>query len=195
MKLDDKQIKAACMMIDLGEFTRIEIAKKFNISKSYLDKLYRERNEKSKDSFNEKNILDDDEVRLVNKTLMLENEELRLEMERLEKKLEDAKIISATPIFMENAKEIKPENVQKFVEKCKIMADIYERKNKKYGNSFTKTYQEYGKPVLCIRLEDKLSRIKQLLLNGQEGTADESVTDTLIDMANYAIMAVMELER
>lgn len=88
-----------------------------------------------------------------------------------------------------------PENVQKFVEKCKIMADIYEQKNKKYGNSFTKTYQEYGKTVLCIRLEDKLSRIKQLLLNGQEGTADESVTDTLIDMANYAIMAVMELEK
>ena len=88
-----------------------------------------------------------------------------------------------------------PENVQKFVEKCKIMADIYEQKNKKYGNSFSKTYQEYGKPVLCIRLEDKLSRIKQLLLNGQEGTADESVTDTLIDMANYAIMAVMELEK
>ena len=88
-----------------------------------------------------------------------------------------------------------PENVQKFVEKCKIMADIYEQKNKKYGNSFSKTYQEYGKSVLCIRLEDKLSRIKQLLLNGQEGTADESVTDTLIDMANYAIMAVMELEK
>lgn len=68
MKLDDKQIKAACMMIDLGEFTRIEIAKQFGISKSYLDKLYRERNEKNKDSVNEKNILDNKEVRLVNKT-------------------------------------------------------------------------------------------------------------------------------
>lgn len=191
MKLDDKQIKAACMMVDLGEFTRIEIAKQFGISKSYLDKLYRERNEKNKDSVNEKNILDNKEVRLVNKTLILENEELKKEL------AESAavSIMSATPVFMENAKETKPDNVQKFVEKCKTMADIYEQKNKKYGNSFTKTYKEYGNTVLCLRLEDKLARVKQLLLHNIEGSADESVTDTLIDMANYAIMAVMELEK
>lgn len=77
---------------------------------------------------------------------------------------------------------------------CNDINKTYELKNRKYGNSFSKTYGEYGPTMLCIRLDDKLGRVKQLLLHNEEGTDDESVIDTLLDLANYAIMGVMEIE-
>lgn len=52
---------------------------------------------------------------------------------------------------------------------------------------------EYGPAALCLRLDDKLSRVKQILLNGQSGTPDESVIDTLMDLADYAVMGIMEI--
>ena len=86
------------------------------------------------------------------------------------------------------------ENINSFQEIIKECFDLYKEKNKKYGNSYSKTYKEYGKSVLILRLDDKLSRLKQIILNGETETSDESVRDTLIDMANYSIMAVMELQ-
>lgn len=70
----------------------------------------------------------------------------------------------------------------------------YSEKNTKYGNSFSQTVKEYGLMVLCIRLDDKLNRAKQLLLRGEEGTLDESFMDTLLDLSLYTLMGVMELE-
>jgi hypothetical protein len=77
---------------------------------------------------------------------------------------------------------------------CQEMNALYQRKNDKYGDSFHKTYEEYGSAMLCIRLDDKLARAKQLLIHGKEATDNESIRDTLIDLANYAIMGIMELE-
>lgn len=84
--------------------------------------------------------------------------------------------------------------VDRHKELCNKLNEIYELKNRKYGNSFSKTYKEYGPAMLCIRLDDKLGRAKQLLLHNEAGTEDESVIDTLLDLANYAIMGVMEIE-
>lgn len=84
--------------------------------------------------------------------------------------------------------------LKKHLEICNELNSLYELKNKKYGDSFSKTYKEYGPAMLCIRLEDKLSRAKQLLLNGEDGTNDESIIDTLKDLANYSIMGIIELE-
>ena len=48
----------------------------------------------------------------------------------------------------------------------------------------------------CIRLEDKLNRLKSLTVNNKaQQVNDESIEDTLLDLANYAIMAVMELKK
>lgn len=48
----------------------------------------------------------------------------------------------------------------------------------------------------AVRLNDKLKRFQSLVLlpDGREGTDDESMVDTLLDMANYAILAVMDIE-
>ena len=46
-----------------------------------------------------------------------------------------------------------------------------------------------------IRLGDKLNRFKQLTRNPDaQAVRNESIRDTLIDLANYAIMTIMELE-
>ncbi|MFT9498266.1 nucleotide modification associated domain-containing protein [Anaerosolibacter sp.] len=88
----------------------------------------------------------------------------------------------------------KANKVERHQRICESLNKLYELKNRKYGDSFSKTYKEYGPSMLCIRLDDKLGRLKQLLLKGEEGTEDETAIDTLIDLANYAIMGVMELE-
>ena len=45
-----------------------------------------------------------------------------------------------------------------------------------------------------IRLSDKLSRFKTLSKNPVQQVQDESMRDTLLDLANYAIMTVMEMD-
>lgn len=77
---------------------------------------------------------------------------------------------------------------------CAELNDIYESKNADYGDSFSKTFAEYGMVAPLLRLEDKLSRLKSLHRKGVQQFKQESMRDTLIDLANYAIMTVMELD-
>ena len=77
---------------------------------------------------------------------------------------------------------------------CAELNDIYESKNADYGDAFSKTFDEYGMVAPLLRLEDKLSRLKSLYRKGVQQVKQESVRDTLIDIANYAIMTVMELD-
>ena len=85
----------------------------------------------------------------------------------------------------------------------KKMHELYLIKNKNYGNSFSKQFEEYGLTSVCIRLEDKLNRLKSLnkqLQDSQNGITDvnmddESIKDTLIDLANYSVLAIMELNK
>ena len=83
------------------------------------------------------------------------------------------------------------------------MLDLYEIKNKNYGDSFSKQFQEYGLTSVCIRLEDKLNRLKSLnkqISEAKNGIVDidvddESIKDTLIDLANYSVLAIMEISK
>lgn len=70
---------------------------------------------------------------------------------------------------------------------------LYAEKNEKYDDAFAKTYAEYGPTVAIIRLEDKLNRVKALVAAGLDDSNGESLVDTLIDMANYANMFLIEL--
>lgn len=87
-----------------------------------------------------------------------------------------------------------PDNVKEFYKITQKMGEIYEKKNTDYGNSFSELFSEYGLTSSCIRLEDKLKRLKRLRTNENQ-VKDESIEDTLLDMANYAIMTVMELRK
>lgn len=70
---------------------------------------------------------------------------------------------------------------------------LYAERNEKYGDSFAKTFQEYGEAVALIRLEDKLNRAKSLISNGLDGSDGESIIDTLKDLSNYSNMTIIEL--
>lgn len=76
---------------------------------------------------------------------------------------------------------------------CDELTDLYRRKNHDYDDSFHITFEKWGLPMAAIRLGDKLQRFETLIR--AESQVDESVRDTLVDLANYAIMTVMELDR
>ena len=44
---------------------------------------------------------------------------------------------------------------------------------------------------LCIRLTDKISRLKNLLINGRAFVEGEGMEDTFIDIANYGIIGLL----
>ena len=93
-------------------------------------------------------------------------------------------------------------NVERHRKICEYLTNLYERKNHDYGDSFHMTFIEEGMAMPRIRLGDKLGRFKTLtriaeknLGTHEQLVPDESVRDTLLDLANYAIMTVMELDR
>lgn len=82
---------------------------------------------------------------------------------------------------------------------CDGLNDLYARKNHDYGDSFHQTFVEEGLAMARIRLGDKFSRFKTLSRvspadSTQQQVTDESIRDTLLDLANYAIMTVLELD-
>ena len=83
--------------------------------------------------------------------------------------------------------------VEQHREICERLNQLYAAKNKDYGDSFGDSFQEYGLIMPSVRLDDKLHRFKQLIKQEAE-VKDESITDTLMDLANYAIMTIIEIE-
>lgn len=77
---------------------------------------------------------------------------------------------------------------------CEEINKLYEQKNHDYGDSFHQTFVEEGMAMARIRLGDKFNRFKTLSRGGEQKVNDESIRDTLIDLANYAIMTVLEME-
>lgn len=85
-------------------------------------------------------------------------------------------------------------------ELCDGLNQLYARKNHDYGDSFHQTFVEEGLAMARIRLGDKFSRFKTLSRisptdSTQQQVTDESIRDTLLDLANYAIMTVLELDQ
>ena len=87
------------------------------------------------------------------------------------------------------------QNIARFRAITTAMATLYEIKNADYGNSFGETYQRLGLISAVTRIQDKCHRLCNLAVpQGQQQVKDESLRDTLIDLANYAIMTLIELE-
>ena len=82
----------------------------------------------------------------------------------------------------------------RFREITNRMADIYERKNHDYGNSFDESLDEFGLVAAVVRISDKFNRLKSLY-NKEAKVVDESIADTLMDTANYCIMTRMWMDQ
>ena len=76
----------------------------------------------------------------------------------------------------------------------KEMFSTYVKKNADYGNSFEKSIEKFGLVASAVRLSDKLERFSNLICNDAQ-VKDESIEDTLLDMANYAAMTVLFLRK
>lgn len=74
---------------------------------------------------------------------------------------------------------------------CGNMHNTYKAKNADYSDSFAKVREEYPEAI-CIRLMDKLERLKTLYKGGEQQVKEESIDDTLLDIANYAVMEILE---
>lgn len=78
------------------------------------------------------------------------------------------------------------EKIIKFREIVTEMADLYEKKNRNYGDSFGKLYKDLGPIAGLVPLHNKLDRLTNLIKGDSNNF--ESIEDTLMDLACYAIM-------
>lgn len=83
---------------------------------------------------------------------------------------------------------------ERHAEICAELNEIYGRKNADYGDSFGETFRKLGIISAVTRITDKVNRLQSLCVRAAQ-VGDESVRDTLLDLANYAVMSVIELER
>lgn len=93
------------------------------------------------------------------------------------------------------SKKSEPESVARHRKIVMGLNELYAKKNADYGDSFHETFKEEGMAMARIRLSDKLNRFKSLTRGKSQQVADESIRDTLLDLANYAIMTVIEMDR
>ena len=76
---------------------------------------------------------------------------------------------------------------------CQKLNQVYKAKNHDYGDSFGDTYKKLGIISAVTRLSDKMNRLMSLAVSHDAQVKDEKIEDTLLDMANYAIMTLIEL--
>ena len=67
------------------------------------------------------------------------------------------------------------------------IAQLVEKKNHDYDNSFDKTMDKYGDTAYFLRIEDKLNRLINLSKK-QAKVSDENVEDTLKDIIGYTLL-------
>ncbi|MBA9027542.1 nucleotide modification associated domain-containing protein [Peribacillus huizhouensis] len=77
---------------------------------------------------------------------------------------------------------------------CDEVKELLIRKNRDYGDSFAKQFAKYGVMSGLIRMDDKMSRLDNLI-GGAQDSVGESVEDTLCDLAGYAILTLLEARK
>lgn len=80
---------------------------------------------------------------------------------------------------------------------CDDIHAMYLQKNAAYGDSFHQLYADLGIISAVTQITHKYNRLKTLAKdkNNDISAGDEPITDTLLDLANYCILTVLEIER
>ena len=92
-----------------------------------------------------------------------------------------------------------PELSNEFQDIQDEMYEMFARKHMDYGlnnialggDLTNKEDKKFSLTGLCIRLTDKISRLKNLLINGRSFVKGEGMEDTFIDIANYGIIGLL----
>ena len=115
---------------------------------------------------------------------------------KAQEELEGVRVSPTVEIFENEYPELSAE----FKKIGNEMYEMFAAKHMDYGlnnialggdivnNSDDKQFSLTG---LCIRLTDKISRLKNLLINGKSFVEGEGIQDTFIDIANYGIIGLL----
>lgn len=85
-------------------------------------------------------------------------------------------------------------DIDMFLGITKNMYNTFQTKNHDYGNSFSELFTECGMIYAYGHLSEKLKRIKSLM-SDKAKVKGESMKDSLLDLANYAVLTIIELEK
>lgn len=106
---------------------------------------------------------------------------LASDVESLESVIDSLEDLGTRPII--------PNDEEQFMSIAQDMA-----KNLDYNTDFKESLEEFGLVASVIRLGDKMNKIKSLIKKEAQ-VQDESIKDTLLDIANHAIMTVMWMNK
>ena len=88
----------------------------------------------------------------------------------------------------------KKEDADRFKEITDKMFETFKAKNHDYGSSFSNLFKECGMTYAYGHMAEKLERVKSLMKDDAK-VKGEGMKDSLLDLANYAILTVMEIEK
>lgn len=87
------------------------------------------------------------------------------------------------------------EEIKAFKAITEKMYETFKNKRHDYGQSTTELFNEFGPITMYIKMYDKMSRFKNLMNNLDNYVKDESILDTLLDLANYALITILEYQK
>lgn len=88
----------------------------------------------------------------------------------------------------------KKTDADRFKEITDKMFETFKAKNNDYGSSFSNLFKECGMTYAYGHMAEKLERVKSLMKD-EAKVKGEGMKDSLLDLANYAILTVMEIEK
>ncbi|MCM1221888.1 MAG: DUF1599 domain-containing protein [Lachnospiraceae bacterium] len=86
------------------------------------------------------------------------------------------------------------DDISRFRSIIKNMLDTFKRKNADYGNAYSENVADFGLIAGYLPIQNKCNRIKTLI-KGNKPLVNESLRDSLLDLANYAVMMLVELDK
>ena len=78
---------------------------------------------------------------------------------------------------------------------AKEIAELVEKKEEDYNKSFSKTLHKYGNVAYFIKVDDKLNRLKYMLLDNKDVEPGENVEDALKDIIGYSLLMLKEIKK
>ena len=120
--------------------------------------------------------------------------------EMLEQKMIDETNNNSSKLDVKVFEKEYPELSKEFKKIQKEMYELFARKHMDYGLNnialggdilHSEEDKKFSLTGLCIRLTDKISRLKNLLINGRSFVVGEGMEDTFIDIANYGIIGLL----
>ena len=117
------------------------------------------------------------------------NDSLRKCIESINQYLKDVHQKEGEPVADTNK-----EDADRFKEITDKMFETFKAKNHDYGSSFSNLFKECGMTYAYGHMAEKLERVKSLMKD-EAKVNGESMRDSLLDLANYAILTIMELDK